>query len=93
MIERSQSAVLLEGKEFQIGNDRTHQVAIKLWVAPDVKPLSGIGGYEVHDWGVELSVLNGGLIERENPKSKDSGTFLAQQKVINKSFGWNIPIK
>jgi hypothetical protein len=86
MIERSQSAVLTESNDFKIGTDKAQQVSVKIWVSPDVKPVPGIGGPGVQDWGVELSVRNGGMIERSNPESIDPGIFIAPANGYQKSI-------
>ena len=69
---------LKEHQTYQVGTNPDQRVDIKFWFDPEVKRMVR-GDLPMHDWGVEITVVNGGLFEAKRPQSEISEQFLAPE--------------
>lgn len=64
LVHRSESIVPFGDHDFTIGSDPTRRLHLKFWIDPTVKRTDPVTKQLFYDWSVELSVPNGGIVER-----------------------------
>ena len=72
MIHRSESAVASNNREFTVGAEAKHRLNLKFWKDPTVARMDPTTGQPFYDWGAEITVPSGGIIERTDPDAYEA---------------------
>ena len=78
LLNLSKVGDLKEHQSYQIGSRQEQRIEVKYWFDPAVKRMH-VHGWPVHDWGVEISVVNGGLAQTKRPDYPNSDEFVAPE--------------
>lgn len=76
LLHRTYSAVIKEQQSYLIGLNPSQSILVEYSLDPTPKRIHA-NGWEVYNWGIEISMQGGGLIKAEVPKEEIPNSFIA----------------
>jgi hypothetical protein len=76
LLHRSYGDFIKNEQTYLIGQNPSQSIFVKFWLDPTPKR-THVNGWEVYNWGFEISVQGGGLIKAEVPKPEIPDSFIA----------------
>lgn len=76
LLHRTYSGIIKEQKTYLIGLKENQSILVKYTLDPTPKRIHK-NGWSLHNWGVEITMIDGGLIKAEIPNKEISESFIA----------------
>lgn len=76
LLRRNYAGVTKEHQFYLIGIDPNQRILVKYFLDPTQKRIHA-NGWEIYNWGFEISIENGGLIKAEVPQNETPNSFIA----------------
>jgi len=76
LLHRTYAAVIKEQKFYLIGLEPSQSILVKYFLDPNPKRIHE-NGWEIYNWGIQISMQSGGLIKAEAPQNELPNSFIA----------------